>query len=510
MAVTDSSDRARRRSLLERQTLMIAAFGALIGFGCVLRFWKLGEDGLWYDEMWTVVAASDRSFMEMYRGWILGDPHPPGYFLFYFAWLKLFPNDEFWARFPNAVAGGLTVLYLLFGAGRVLSRDERVFASALASFSSIYLFYAVNVKQYSAVIFLGTVATVSYLEVVEGRRLTRRTGTVFAAACVGLAYLNHFAMAYSWLLVGLLAVTFRDTPTILRRLARMAVALVVAYLPIVYFLRFPPMYTGNSQQSQLATLLSDLLPSLFFDDGAFVTGSLAVLGVVLAVRVLPGRQAREPLSTRNRHVLGILITVASLLLLLGLTEPIFTLRYFLILFPIALIGFAVLTAAAFPLSRGWLAILPLIFFTRAAVVDFRAIDGMQRQEWDKSVDLVLSSAQPDDAIYVLGANPDRTMLELLRAGDIDGVVYLKNVEFYEYYFRRRGADEIAARLEVVEPTVQSASELALRYQHSGRTVWVLAGHHIQFDAESLWALEQAARDLETTWLYSTIVYEIAF
>ena len=59
--------------------------------------------------------------MEMYREWILGDAHPPGYFLFYFAWLKLVPATEFWTRVLNAVAGVATVLYLLLGTKRVLT-----------------------------------------------------------------------------------------------------------------------------------------------------------------------------------------------------------------------------------------------------------------------------------------------------------------------------------------------------------------------------------------------------
>src|SRR3954447_25986679 len=101
---------------------LVVAFGALIVFGCVLRFLKLTGVGLWYDELWTVVGASHRPFMEMYREWILGDAHPPGYFLFYFVWLKVVPPGEFWARIPNAIAGVLTVGYLLFGTRAVLAR----------------------------------------------------------------------------------------------------------------------------------------------------------------------------------------------------------------------------------------------------------------------------------------------------------------------------------------------------------------------------------------------------
>jgi hypothetical protein len=102
------------------------------------------------------------------------------------------------------------------------------------------------------------------------------------------------------------------------------------------------------------------------------------------------------------------------------------------------------------------------------------------------------------------------MLDYLEEGDVDGAVYRQNLRYYAYYFRRRGADDVAARLRVVEPTAEAARELALRYRASGRTVYVLAGHHIQFDEESVWILEQAATHLETTWLYSTIVYRVDF
>src|SRR5690349_19379807 len=197
----------------------------------------------------------------MVRDWIRGDAHPPGYFLFYFAWFELFPNDELWARLPNAIAGVLTVAYLLAGTRRVLSRDERAFAAALASLSSLYIFYSVNVKQYSAMILLLTIATISYLEIVQARRVDRRTGIVFAATLMGLAYLNHFALAYACVLLALLAIEFRDTPAVVRPVGRIATVLAVAYLPIAYFLYFSVLYSVNTEQSQLGTLLSELPPS---------------------------------------------------------------------------------------------------------------------------------------------------------------------------------------------------------------------------------------------------------
>jgi len=492
-----------RSSGVSSEKALIGAFGALIAFGCVLRFWKLGSSGFSYDELWTVVGAGE-SFGEMWRDWIVGDPHPPGYFLFYHVWLRLVPDHELWARLPNAIAGLLTVAHLLFGTRKVLSRSERIYAAALVSFSWTFLEFAVSVKQYSAMLLLATVATVLYLRISDERRIDSGTQTLLALSVVGLAYLNHFAMAYAWVLLALLAVHCRGVPEVLRPLRRVAVICAVAYLPVAFSLYFPLLYSANLNQSSFAFFVSELLPSLFFDDVAVVA---AFLGVVVLGGVWRSSQLR---SSRNRHLVALVGTFAALLAALSLVEPILVLRYFMVLFPIVLIGLAILMAAAFPMSGGWLAMLPLAFFARAAVVDFRAIDTFPRQAWRESVDLVLESAAGEDPVYVLGASPDRSMLDYLRAGDVDGVVYRKNVEFYDYYFRRRGAEEVATRLKVIAPTAPAAADLARAYRGSGRTVFLLAGHHIQFDAEALWNLEQAPARVEPTWLYSTIVYRVEF
>jgi hypothetical protein len=197
------------------------------------------------------------------------------------------------------------------------------------------------------------------------------------------------------------------------------------------------------------------------------------------------------------------------MLALGLSKPIFFVRYFLVMFPALLLGLGILTAAAFP-GTGWLAIMPLAFFFHAAAVQLRAIDTMQRQQWDKSVDFVLEAKKPDEPVYVLGAKMDKTEFDYLREGDVDGVFFVRNLNFYRYYFRRRGAYEIAANLEVVQPTVKSVKELAARFRDTGTTIYILAGHHIHYGGEALTTLEHVTRQMEVTPMYSTLVYKLTF
>ena len=450
--------------------------------------------------------------MEMYREWILGDAHPPGFFLFYFAWFKIAPNTEFWARIPNAIAGVMTVMYLLVRTERILTRDERIMSATLASLSYIYIFYALSVKQYSGMILFSTVATISYLEIVTAQRVDRRTGITLAAACLVLAYLNHFAMVYAWLLIALLALTFRHNREVLRRIMRIGIALGLGYLPIAYFLYLQVKYSIDAWQPyEIDSFLSDVLPSLFFDDSTYVKWGLGTLvGWLLVVAVTRPHSRRMLGASRNRHIVLIVMAGAGFLLALGMAKPIFFVRYFLVIVPALFLGLGILMSAVFPIERGWLAILPLVFFFHAAVVQFRSIDGMQRQQWDKSVDFVLASKKSDEPIFVLGAKMDKTEFDYLRKGDVDGVFYVRNLKFYEYYFRRRRVFDIAAKLEVVEPTVSSVMELAARFRGTETTIYVLAGHHIQYRGEALATLEQVTRQMEVTPMCSTLIYRLTF
>jgi mannosyltransferase len=490
---------------------LLAGFGGLIVFGCLLRFLKLSDVGLWYDELWTVVGASHRPFMEMYREWILGDAHPPGYFLFYFVWLKIVPPTEFWARIPNAIAGVLTVAYLLFGARRVLTRDERIMAAVIASLSYIYIFYALSVKQYSAMILFATIATIAYLEIVSTRRVERRPAITLTTTCLALAYLNHFALVYACLLLVLLAATFRRDPEPRRRVRRMLGAFALGYLPIAYFLYIQVRYSIDAWQPyDIRGFLTELLPWFFFNDARFVSFGLVVLVAGAVGAALMRRDVRRMLvGARNGHLLAIVIAFGAFMLALGLSKPIFFARYFLVMAPAAFLGLAVLSAAVFPL-RSWTAILPLIFFVHAAAVQFRSVSGLQREQWDKSVDVVLAAKRPSDAVYVLGAKMDKTEFDYLQAGNVDDVFMVRNLKFYRYYFRRRGAEDMAAKLDVVEPTVDSARDLVRRFHQTGKTVYVLAGHRSQYESDALAALQRGARKIDITRLYGTLIYRVTF
>src|SRR5690606_22824242 len=86
----------------------------------LLRLTTLGLKSVWLDEAYSVFAAAQGHDLI----WSGFDAHPPLYYSFLLAWLKLIPNgSEFWLRLPSALAS-IAGLVLIYHLGKKLF-DER-------------------------------------------------------------------------------------------------------------------------------------------------------------------------------------------------------------------------------------------------------------------------------------------------------------------------------------------------------------------------------------------------
>lgn len=480
--------------------------------GCACRFYRLGQVGLWYDELWTVVGSSASSFAELRREWIAGDPHPPGYLLFYFLYFKLFPNDEFWARLPNAISGAVNVLYVLLFTRRTLDRSERLTTAALFALSHGALFYSVSVKQYAVMLTLVTVSTITYLSVRETKRIARSDWLSLWVTSIGLAYLNYFATIYAFFVLTGLGVTLRSDRAQLQRWALLCGCIVLFCTPLVpSYQQMLMLSPGDWQSATIRDLAADILPFLFFTDSPWVTiAFVAVLGISLVGLLATASGRTAILSPRNRDLAVMTLVMTAFLLLLGQFKPVFFIRYFLVVFPGLFIAMGIILAAAWRANPAPISLVLIAFSARATLIDFRMVDTLDRQHWNRSVDMVLAEGARENDVYILGAMQNKTMLEYLQAQDVFGFFYVRNLSFYRYYFRRRGAADVAQRLEAILPSLEGANALVTKYAGTGKTLYVLGGHHIKFDDDALEALRRGATDVQITPLFSTKVYRIRF
>lgn len=304
------------------------AVGVLVAVALALRLRHLG-DGLWYDEIQTLVDYVRLPFGDLISTYDSKNQHP------FFSVLAhgsfaLFGESAWALRLPAALFGALgpVAVYLL---GRyVVAREEAFTAAALLAVSSHHIWFSQNARGYTGLMFLATISTLAFLRLLQAREAGRGTVALYAVASA-LALYTHMTAAFQLAAHGLVwLVARRQAPDGGRR-AFVAMVLgglggVLLYLPVL--------------QSLAPTLLATVRPAAAGPSAAaaasqvawkspwwLVTETLGVLsrgvpGGYLGLAVVAGigvaglvRYARErPLALALFVVPGVVTVVAILAL----------------------------------------------------------------------------------------------------------------------------------------------------------------------------------------------------
>lgn len=131
---------------VERTSLFL--LGLVFLLGTFLRFYKLGDKGLWGDEIWTA-QRSIQAPATILREYL--DLPGPFYYLLAHGSLAIFGLDhaEFAVRFPSAVAGSLTILAIYLLIRRLDSKIESIIGAALLACSPYQVWYSQEARFYA-------------------------------------------------------------------------------------------------------------------------------------------------------------------------------------------------------------------------------------------------------------------------------------------------------------------------------------------------------------------------
>jgi len=170
------------KSLTERQLFWLLVCGAAI-----LRFINLGCDVLWYDEAFTAWIA--KLPFSQFPAAVLGDVHPPTFYLIEWVIVHLFGSSEAALRFVSACFGVVAVL-LVYHLARVLNfapmvRFGAAFCVALLPGA---LYYSQEARAYSML-------ACAVLTLVIGA-LEARWWLAFSGA-LGCCYLHNLGLFYA-------------------------------------------------------------------------------------------------------------------------------------------------------------------------------------------------------------------------------------------------------------------------------------------------------------------------
>jgi uncharacterized membrane protein len=115
-----------------------------------VKIYRLNSRELWLDETYSALLAS-MPFKQMLRS-ILGDVHPPFFYILLWAWIRLVGESEIALRLFSVLLNTVGTIAFFFVLRKWLGTRAAAFGSFLFAFSPILYVYSLEVRMYMLVV----------------------------------------------------------------------------------------------------------------------------------------------------------------------------------------------------------------------------------------------------------------------------------------------------------------------------------------------------------------------
>lgn len=289
--------------------------GAVVGVvivAAVLRFYRLGADSLWLDEVFTVVVWPQKNLNGLFFG---AEPHPPLYFVLSNGWVSIFGASTMSARMLPALFG-IALVGAVIHAGRVYCDHwTGVTAGLLVAISPTFVHFSQTARMYSLWGLL-TVVSMTCFTVLLYRDHTPLL--LYLISTIGMVYTHAFGAFMLVLQNGyVLGVTLGSVqPNRLTWRAWIRLQLIVGLLSIPVGIKYVEVFLGTLSGSSESTIdwltaptLSEFIRTLVSFGGRPIyyprvavgsiayTTSLVVLTLAVAMGVYGIYQGRDVVDT---------------------------------------------------------------------------------------------------------------------------------------------------------------------------------------------------------------------
>ncbi len=209
----------------------LAALTAVAILAAFLRFFRLGHQSLWLDEILTIGSYTSPPGGISYGVKVMWDVHGPLYSLVMHFWSAV-SSSEAWLRTPGAAAGVITVLLMYFWLRRESNEGTALTGALLMALNPFNIYYSQELRFYSFLTMFVVLSLLAFSRFDE--KPDFRNGLLLGLA-LGLACLSHFMAVF--LCAGLalyMIVTGRLRGDHLRYFALATVVALVIVSPWIY------------------------------------------------------------------------------------------------------------------------------------------------------------------------------------------------------------------------------------------------------------------------------------
>jgi mannosyltransferase len=376
----------------------------LIVIAAALRFWRIGSQSYWLDEVFTVDLVN-QDLWGMLKGVRETESTPHLYYVLAWLWEKVAGDGEGALRSLSALFGIATVPVTYLAARELFKPAAALLAAGLIAVNPWFVWYSQEARAYALLALLATAALLFFLRAL---RTESRRDLGLWALFSALALLTHYFAVF---LVGAEALWLL---WVMRGRAAAAVgalgAVGVALIPLAVSQRGEG-HTAFIEDIALGTRIGDL-PKRFVTGELGtptpligpIAGLLVVAGVVLALRA----ERRRTLLLAGLAAVSVLVPIA-----LALVGPDLLLPRNAIA---AYVPVAILAGAGFAAyGRGTIAAAALGAVMLVVTVQIAVNDDLQRDDW-RAAAAMLSEVEGEGRAIVVTSEPQVKPLEHYLSG----------------------------------------------------------------------------------------------
>jgi len=400
------------RQSLARPTTAVVVGSMVVGAGIRLDVPR----GLWLDESFSVAQAR-MGYGALIHNLVTTDVHPPLYFTFLWATVRLIGHGDFAVRVPSIIAGVVLIPLMYLLGKEAFDRRTGAVASVIAAFAPFLVWYSQEARMYEQLMVFSVIAVWAQLRIFRGGRWP--VWVAFTLASIAMMWSQYFGMwqlmTQELVFVGAIVVRWRrhqQPGRLLRPWLCSTVPLVVAMVPLAFIMNQQFIVhkaagqalgasantVGTASLSIYSIITSDNWGVFGFHSNAvmLVLSALWPFGILGAMAVL-GRR-----STPTTYLLCALAVVPmfAMFALGHVKESLFDIRYMATIVPVILVLAArVITAVARRPRALFVVVLLVVAVLCVALFDQQFSSANPRRYNDReALQRIDQEARPGDVI----------------------------------------------------------------------------------------------------------------
>ena len=241
------------------------AFVILIGLlvlGALFRFYGLGFQSLWTDELASWDISSRESLAAVIDETIENDHYPPGYYILLHYVIKYLGDSEAMLRMPSAIAGLLCIIALYFLGSRLYSNKEGLIASAIMAVLWCPIYYSQEARAYIFLLLFSILSIYYWIPIVEDLKNNlkpNKRDIIFYVVYSSLCCYTHYFGGYFIALQG-----FGSVVLFLRKKSAWGSILLIYACIVIAFGPWIPVFFGHFKMGSSALAIAPKPISLIY------------------------------------------------------------------------------------------------------------------------------------------------------------------------------------------------------------------------------------------------------